>query len=68
MSMDTVWRAIALKDWEASIANIYHTTKEFPEVLAWSDSHEELKDYLEKVCDLLTLNIPWENTKDEGRE
>ena len=60
MNMDTVWRAIAMKDCEDSVANIYHTAKEFPDVLKWDDGSEELKEYLEKICDLLTLNTPWE--------
>ena len=60
MSMDTVWRSIAMKDCEDSVANIYHTAKEFPDILTWNDEHKELEEYLEKICNLLSLNIPWE--------
>jgi hypothetical protein len=42
MNMDIVWRALAMKDCEDSIANIYHTSKEFPDLLAWDDECKEL--------------------------
>tara|TARA_Y100000310_G_scaffold338896_1_gene429847 strand:- start:998 stop:1192 length:195 start_codon:yes stop_codon:yes gene_type:complete len=57
--MSYIWKALAKKDCQDSVDTLYETTIAFPELLALQD--EEIQEHLEKICELLCLDAPWED-------
>jgi len=55
--MSYVWRTMAKKECQDSVETLHETVVAFPELLASQD--EEIQEHLEKICDLLCLDVPW---------
>ena len=59
-NMAHVWRSMAKQDCQNSINTICESIEAFPELLAWSDESEKIREHLSEVCELLYLARPWE--------
>ena len=65
-SMSYIWRAMAKKDCQNSIDTIRECIVAFPELLTLADEELEVREHLEKVCELLCLDSPWAEGEGNG--
>ncbi len=60
MKMDSIYRELAKSDCKDSVENIYHTIKEFPELVMWDDDFIKIEEHLNALCKLLMLSPSWD--------